>query len=878
LHLESIEEREPNEKMVGGCNERRFGLIFSLLFTLCVLRRANGLVQNDGAGRIPKQPSTSTSLLPKRPKTKRGRGTNAKKYKRNGETHASISMPDKIPRLSELMKEDKSSPKKKLEQRKPDFNDNKRREPKPFEADFKTSIRTQGRIKKAFSQEYSSRTQKAKEILKALLSTPSTQVNAANVICALSFSAKAMGTHRIETDEELRSMLFQTFYILHEMVNKRLLNTRQLCNACWAIAKHYDRDSDLLPSPPEAVALSDEYAVGTAVTLNIDESSRTTEELQQAKLDKTIDEIAVQLTAILQELDTDSDSSPAPAKIGEICMASWAFGKLRHRKTPPGWQVPPQIGRLSSSQSEADTMGMTKNIITFERWGSFGSKESEDKVEGSYAEETTSVLFDAIGASLCRSPDAVGVESGNDDQERRLTCLEECSWSELANLGWSFAAHGSCQSAEAEMLLLNLAREARRRLKIGGSLVTGLQTRDLAQLLWALGTLQADNFRLADDLVFLVEDVAKQYLRPDSRRSSFGRAARPLRRWSCADLVQVALSLAHARIDEIPLLKVIYEESNYRLMEGVHEDSTSFGDRRSFYPWEVSVLLWAQARLYLTGAQGAEFEEFSADAAQFLLRAATNDSLQNVGIGPQEQANIVWSLTVLEYHQSSDSIALIKRIFSEAAEACQDNLAIQLEHAHQLWQAYFLLEEESPEAVKDVPSWFSEYLEGKWTLEKARDKLSSARHRSLSQCLHFMGVDHYNEHDEDIDVAIVLKRDAAWTHETQDDEDAIESVSVAVEFDGPNHFTREREPVDNSRPVQPRALGHTVLKYRLLKKQGWSVVRVPYYEFDKIPFWASMERQRYLQRKLRTHANIKFSDVDVSEYKALNPDFNSRFD
>jgi hypothetical protein len=53
---------------------------------------------------------------------------------------------------------------------------------------------------------------------------------------------------------------------------------------------------------------------------------------------------------------------------------------------------------------------------------------------------------------------------------------------------------------------------------------------------------------------------------------------------------------------------------------------------------------------------------------------------------------------------------------------------------------------------------------------------------------------------------------------------------------------------------------------------------VPYYEFDKIPFWASMERQRYLQRKLRTHANIKFSDVDVSEYKALNPDFNSRFD
>ena len=38
----------------------------------------------------------------------------------------------------------------------------------------------------------------------------------------------------------------------------------------------------------------------------------------------------------------------------------------------------------------------------------------------------------------------------------------------------------------------------------------------------------------------------------------------------------------------------------------------------------------------------------------------------------------------------------------------------------------------------------------------------------------------------------------------------------------------------------PRVLGHTVLKYRLLKKKGWTVVRIPYYEFDKIPFWASM--------------------------------------
>ena len=215
-------------------------------------------------------------------------------------------------------------------------------------------------------------------------------------------------------------------------------------------------------------------------------------------------------------------------------------------------------------------------------------------------------------------------------------------------------------------------------------------------------------------------------------------------------------------------------------------------------------------------------------------------SLKSIGISSQEQANIAWSLTVLEQHQSDESIRLIRRVFREAAETCKEEGVIQLEHAHQLWQAYFLLEDESPDAVREVPSWFRDYLRDKWSVEKAREKLSSARHRSLSQALTFMGVDHYNEHDEDIDVAIVLKKSAEWTHETDLDDAERSGVSVAVEFDGPNHFTRETEQMGGQRSAQPRALGHTVLKYRLLKKQGWTVVRVPYYEYDKIPFWASM--------------------------------------
>ena len=99
----------------------------------------------------------------------------------------------------------------------------------------------------------------------------------------------------------------------------------------------------------------------------------------------------------------------------------------------------------------------------------------------------------------------------------------------------------------------------------------------------------------------------------------------------------------------------------------------------------------------------------------------------------------------------------------------------------------------------------------------------------------------------------------------------------AVEFDGPLHFTREA--VDElGNKVLLRTLGHTALKYRLLKRQGWAVVRVPFYEFDKIPFWASMERQRYLQRLLKTHGKLRFSTSDKSEYKAPVANRQSRFD
>eukprot|EP00536_Pseudo-nitzschia_multiseries_P007731 jgi/Psemu1/196289/e_gw1.184.67.1 len=772
----------------------------------------------------------------------------------------------------------------------------------PWRANFKSSKRTQGRIQKAFNEPTVEKRggdshSRAQLVLDTLLQTPPEFCNSVNLVCALTYSAKALGYHRVDQMEknlDFRKSLQQTLDILHDLLvvhrEEALFTPRQLCNVVWAIAKHVDRDPDLLLPQEEKKAwnLSDNELERNVHAFNADSDS------PQWRLEESIDEIATQLTSILFNDHSDdgkltkSSFQQPKIKLGEICMACWAYGKLRPRDIPPGWPGPPQMGSVKTQDAivadwkteKLGTKGRFSNNADSEKNSESEINEDDNEI---YKDVTgTDMLFDAIGYALCR--------------KSQSTMLEGCTWSELANIGWAFASHGRCRSPESETLLKNVAQEASKRLKEDGTIANNRNyqkflVRDITQLLWSLGTLQSDNFRLADDLVILVDSLTTN-LRLGTKKGSSFAMGRPLRLWSCADLVQTSVALAHARIDEQLLLRAIYSEGINRLMEG---SSLPMGEgRRTFHPWEASILLWAQARLYLTEQEGFEFAEFAEDAPLFFLEALRehHGSFVESQIGSQEQANIVWSLVILEKFDSPEAIKLIDLIFEEAARDCKENKSMQLEHAHQLWQAYFVLQEECPGAVRRVPEWFVSYLKEKWSLEKARLKLSSARHQSLSSTLALMGVDHINEHEEDIDVAIILQPNAVWVHETNMDEDKMsepgtdeeeDHVSVAVEFDGPNHFTRVRsEPqvkgVLASPPEPPRALGHTVLKYRLLKKQGWTVVRVPYYEFDKIPFWASMERQRYLQRKLKTHANIQFSQVDVSEYKALTPNRESRFD
>ena len=809
----------------------------------------------------------------------------------------------------------------------------------PWTAGFHVSKKTQQKIQQAAQDARGNRRRtpiaRATAVLQTLLNMPFEKCNPANLVCALTLSAKVLGEgspsqqNQIQKSlDQFRSLLFQVLDILHELViDKKALNSRQLCNAIWAVAKHYDRDPLLLPLTPQMAAISVDQD-GVAETWDLNDGGDDKDLSPAERVDATVQAIALQLTDVLtQEAELlaksqkgDSDPArnklPRETKLGEICMASWAFGVLRPRRRPPGWLAPPKMGQLPQFNNKpAEEPKRGNNFITFEQWTSSDSQDDLSFINtltgiDAEPEDAADALFDAIGEALCRPLEANAFTNPSMyDPPFDLMRVSSCTWKEIANVAWAFEKRGRSLSTESEMLLRALAREASWRLREGGPETRGMLSRDISQLIWALGTLQQDNFRLAHDLVTLVDDFSEHSGSDDIQQTSS-----PFRDWSCPDIVQMILSLAHARIDEAGLLHALFEEAHLRLLDnGISTGSRFQSGRKSFLAWEVSVMLWAQARLFLTSPEGNVFEEFPETAAKCIQSTVSGGSLSDVGIGPQEQANIAWALTVLEKHQSDAAVSLLQGVFSDAANACESDGLIQLEHAHQLWQALFLLEEESPAAASKVPVWFRDYLSEKWDLEKSRKKISSARHKSISDVLNLMGVAHYNEHDEDIDVAIVLKRQASWAHQT-DDGDSANAKRVAVEFDGPNHFTRLKVHRDG-RPNKPvRALGHTVLKYRLLKKVGWTVIRVPYYEFDKIPFWASMvcypiilffsfvffhsciplalhylnlwspfshsfqERQRYLQRLLKTHANINFSEVDVSEYSVPSPNRKTRFD
>ena len=290
----------------------------------------------------------------------------------------------------------------------------------------------------------------------------------------------------------------------------------------------------------------------------------------------------------------------------------------------------------------------------------------------------------------------------------------------------------------------------------------------------------------------------------------------------CAVLASSALkSIRHFSAQDLAELAVgvvAMQYDNANLMQLVAYEATR--KLRFFSHRELSNLIWAFGKVFYR-------------PRKFVLAAAAEARRRLPHFTPTELANLAWALTVLEVYD----VALFREVFARASTD-----ALQEGDLNQLYQVYCLLRLQAPEAVAGVSRELVLAMEAAWSTSKEREKRTTNRQAAVAKVLENMQIRHEVEAEQDIDIL-------------------LPDFGVALEVDGPAHFLR-----NTGHPM-----GHTIMKRRLLQLMGYNVISVPHFEWDRIPYWSSMELKRYLQRKCQTDEVLYYNQLDCSRVKPFPP-------
>jgi hypothetical protein len=172
---------------------------------------------------------------------------------------------------------------------------------------------------------------------------------------------------------------------------------------------------------------------------------------------------------------------------------------------------------------EGSVVGRDDDIdVDFVAFVQFESADDDDSV-GFPSDD------DNDGAVGCLGAD------GDSSAGRTTTLMGACTWGELSNVAWSYAARGACGPGGAAVsMMTNLVGEATRRMiawrRGDGAAADEILPRDAIQIAWALGTMGSDNGDVGDALVHLIDAIRGHW--------NDGRESRcPLAGWTCADLM-----------------------------------------------------------------------------------------------------------------------------------------------------------------------------------------------------------------------------------------------------------------------------------------------------------------------------------------------------
>ena len=200
---------------------------------------------------------------------------------------------------------------------------------------------------------------------------------------------------------------------------------------------------------------------------------------------------------------------------------------------------------------------------------------------------------------------------------------------------------------------------------------------------------------------------------------------------------------------------------------------------------------------------------------------------------PQNVANTLWALATLGWQSSTEMAAVCEQLVRAFGS---ESSFLQLSNVHlsQLLQAH-LASQFLGLGLITLPSPMLQAAV-KVYREEARKVTVSKGQREVEESLHRLGLPHELEY---------ITADGLFSIDL-----AIVDRHVALEFDGPSHFTRNT--------LEP--LGHTRLRDRLLSAMGWRVLSIPFFEWDRLHQPEHMDA--YVKERLSQHlSNTKFQTM-----------------
>ncbi|KAJ1448694.1 hypothetical protein M885DRAFT_590774 [Pelagophyceae sp. CCMP2097] len=473
---------------------------------------------------------------------------------------------------------------------------------------------------------------------------------------------------------------------------------------------------------------------------------------------------------------------------------------------------------------------------------------------------------DAVAKAVCEGP-AVDMQAG----EVSMACwgfatlAAQSPKSDAAILALDVLARAAAAAfdaftpKEAAVVAWSMAQARERLVEVDGAAETlgalleavrchvaargeGYSSRDVSTTAWAAAKLGSAQWELEAQSLAVLGGLEHVFCSaaPGLLRDGDGRGAALVSR----DVAQTAAAFATARFESKAVM-----DATHAFFAAAPVSAISVRD--------AADALWASARL---------------DAAPPI---DVYEKLAGVALGasaaPDALVAVLWAAAVLAHESArhrETALALVRYV---APRLEADDDLRPLHHA--------LLALRACGETQDVDAACALAVRSRakkaWAQHSEAAANSSKRHAAVSALLrelgtqHAVGVSVTDEHgDLAVDMLVVVPPPPS--------EDATASRKprrIAVEFDGPTHFC-----ANSPDPKRPRPLGHTLLKRRLLEARGCEVVSIPYREWDGIPYWASMERKRYLQRKLTIEATLHFSGGDESKFSALPETRSSRFD